>query len=135
MEGKLLLFDPSKKGIRKVLNSSKKTYKIDLWRQLKNIDGTPLWETDAKGNKAIITLEYILTKGLLNVEDKVKTEDKLYRYQIAKKFAKPQTILGVQTSNEVELTREEIDYIKKTIGEMFKPIIVGPVFEIFDEIK
>ncbi|KKN49493.1 hypothetical protein LCGC14_0642000 [marine sediment metagenome] len=72
------------------------------------------------------TLNDVIMRALLNIiqGEKLSGEDSFKRYQIATKFAdKPMS---------VDLTSEEIVFIKKAIGDTFGPAVVGPAWDFLE---
>jgi len=72
------------------------------------------------------TLNDVVMRALLNIiqGEKLSGEDSFKRYQIATKFTDKPT--------SVDLTSEEIVFIKKAIGETFGPAVVGPSWELLE---
>ena len=85
---------------------------------------------DEKGNLIVkqletknpLTLKDVIIQALLDAPYTENTEEiKTLRYTIAKKVK--------ESNEEIELTLDELVLIKKLIGIMFTPIIVGQVNE------
>lgn len=99
------------------------------------IDGRPKLDSDGKpvivDGKPVIagdpeTLATVAMRALLNITpgEKIVGEESFKRFQIAQKFS--------GKKKTVELSSEEIVFVKKVIGEVFGPAIVGPTWNILE---
>ena len=111
--------------------------KIDFSGQFKKLDGTPMTVQETDGNTGITNdtgkpfdLKHAATQALLGQLQGEKPDGmKSYkRYKLAEK-------INESESAEVDLSVEEIADIKKRIGEMYNPIIVGQAWDILDPPK
>lgn len=87
--------------------------------------GTPVKEK-ADGNEVQLNLGGVAVSALLVVnpaEQNVSGEEKFKRYKLAERL----TGGGV-----VDVTVEELALIKKLIGSMYQPIVVGAAFELLE---
>lgn len=115
--------------------------KVNFERQLKNLDGKILidegtpQEVDGipvKDENGSFVLEYkpVILSGIcinallsVNQQANVSGEEKLKRYQLAIKVK----------NGKGEVSAEEISLIKKLVGEVFSPLVVGQVWEMLEE--
>lgn len=102
--------------------------KINVNQVLKNFNGSVLKEAIPGGGTEEITLGVVCTNAALsfNPQKPVPGTEKIKGYEIARK------IYIAKESGEVELTAEEISYLKRYIGELFAPIVVGLVYELLE---
>ena len=95
--------------------------KIDFNTTINNLDGNPL-KIKSNDQEKNMTIGYILSSAAivqLPTDDKMDVEEKIALFSIAKKVV----------DNE-ELTTEEMVLVKKRIGEMHGPLVVGRAYEI-----
>lgn len=105
--------------------------KIDFDQQLKKIDGTPLFESEVIDNKVVetseaVTLKRVCTNALLSQhrqEQNVTGEDSFKRHQLA---------LRVNNEKLPELKTEEIVLIKKLLGYLYAPLVVGGSYQLLE---
>jgi len=70
-----------------------------------------------------LTLKHIIIRALLTQQqnDPSTGEEKYHRYKLAENIS--------SAANEIELTTEDAALIKKLIGKLFVPIIVGRAYD------
>jgi len=94
--------------------------KIKLNAVLKDIDGkTPLKIQNRAMSVKDVCIQAILTPG----KDE-KPERKYKNYEIFRKL---------DEAEEVDLSVEDISYLKKKVGELFPPLIMGQVWDILEK--
>lgn len=96
--------------------------KIDFAQTLRDLDGKPI-----KKGKIDMSLASICVDALLSLDPKntanIDGKEKVVRYELAKRIHKG----GV-----VDLTTDEISKIKKLVGKLYFPIIVGQAFMMLE---
>lgn len=104
--------------------------KLNFNECLKNFDGKPIRE--GEGEDAIdITLGLVAQRalGVAGGEEKISGEEKFRRFRLGVKIATAMAdTLGIG-----EVTVEEIATIKRTIGEVFPPVITGSAWTIIED--
>jgi hypothetical protein len=91
--------------------------KINLKQTLEDLDGNEITESGKK-----IDAGYAIRQALLAKSDTDKADDKIKKYELAKRCI----------ADEVDLKAEDIALIKKTVGDLYTPLVVGRVYEIID---
>lgn len=97
--------------------------KINVNHVLKTIDGQSM-KDNVNGEAIDATVKMAIVNAVLSPVDKETGVKKLEKYQLAQKV--------YNADGEVELSAEEISLIKKQVGEVFPPIIVGQVFNLLE---
>lgn len=97
--------------------------KVNITEKLKDIDGIkPL-----KDRNADVTMKEILINAVLVPIQEDKQDEKWIKYEIFKK---------IRDANEyADLTAEEIALIKKCVGKVSPPLIMGQVWEQLENLK
>lgn len=101
--------------------------RIDFNRELKTLDGRILKDViDGEERNAILKMVCI-NALLANSEDdkKIDGEEKLKRYELAKKIA--------GANEPLKLRSEEVALIKKLVGKVFGTLIVGQTFQMLED--
>ena len=98
--------------------------KINVDQTLKTLDGKTMMDADSSGNAVEATVKTLLVNAVLAPTKDEKGVDKVRKYELAKMIFK---------GGEVDLTPEDIVLIKKQVGDIFAPIVVGQVFEMLDK--
>lgn len=97
--------------------------KIDVTQGLKNYDGKDIYlDSD---NKVKATLREVLVAAA-NTETKGKpmtAENKAKAYQLSQKMYK---------DNDVNLTIDDMAFLKERVYEIFRPVVAGQIEEIFE---
>ena len=89
---------------------------------LKTMDGQVM-KDNVDGQAVDATVKLVIVNAVLAPVQKESGIEKVKKYELAKK---------IYTSDEVELTAEEISLIKETVGENFAPVIVGQVWNLLE---
>jgi len=95
--------------------------KVDV--PLTTFDGQTMKDNDGEGKAIDATLKMAIVNGLLSPVQNEKGVEKVKKYELARK---------VYSSDEVDLTAEEITLIKERVGETFAPVIVGQCWEALE---
>ncbi len=79
-----------------------------------------------KFEEKLATLKDVCMRALLNIIEgtRLSGEDSFKRFQLAEKFSK--------STGSIELTVDEIVFVKKVIGETFGPAVVGPSWQLLE---
>ncbi len=79
-----------------------------------------------KFDEKLATLNSVIMRALLNIPqgEKLSGEDSFKRFNLATKFK--------DNPGSVDLKSEDIVFIKKVIGEVFGPAIVGPCWDLLE---
>lgn len=95
-----------------------------MLQNLKTIDGeADILESDDEGALPV-TLRKVCTSALLTTGRQELTEkEKVNQFFLAQKVA---------LTREVELTPEDVVLLKRSVGKLYPPLVVGRVFEILD---
>lgn len=95
--------------------------KIRIKEFINDLDGTPI----TKGEKAL-DLAHFAINAILSVQEKSKdgAEEKLKKWDLAKKIQK--------ADGETEFTVEEVSLIKKSLADMYGPLIYGQCHDIIE---
>lgn len=91
--------------------------RIDFNKEMMDLEGKPLKDGDE-----IIKLKKICVNSLLANDDKIDGTEKLKRFQLASKISK----------GTMDISVEDITLIKSMVGKYFSTIIVGQVYEYFE---
>lgn len=107
---------------------------IDITQQLKDLDGTPM--TTGKqmcpacgqvvGEDEPLTVRVVAVKSLTAIfrdEQGVAGDEKFKRYRLA---------LRLTDEDEPDLKAEDVVLIKKVVGKMYGPVVVGRMWAILD---
>ena len=117
--------------------------KIDVTQAMKNIDGAPIYKpventvgcpecghqfvTMARtGDETeVVDLRHVLIQSLLQVteDDKQSGDVKFNNYQLANK---------IHHNNVLDMKAEDVTRLKKLVGKVWGPIIVGQAYEMLD---
>jgi len=97
--------------------------KINLDQEFKALNGETMKSTDGS-----VTLRSICTEALLNVtpEEKLTGEEKAKRYKLANDIFNSK-------DEDFEMQIEDVALLKRLVGELFTPIIVGQAFSFFEK--
>jgi hypothetical protein len=95
--------------------------KIKLNSKLYDADGKEI----INGNKPAMTIRDVIVSSILWSKENESKEDKMEKYSIFKKLKDAKT--------EVELKIEEIALIKKSVGEIQPPLIMGQCFDLLED--
>lgn len=93
---------------------------VDVSNELKQLNGQPLMD-NVNGEAVVVTFKDVIANALLSPVQKEQRVDKIRKYELAKK---------VYDGGKVDLNEEEIKLIKDRVGDVYPPIVVGPVFEL-----
>lgn len=97
--------------------------KINLFNKLKDVDGKDI--IPIAGSHPMTLRDVIFNSILVPVQD--EDEKKKYeKYEIYKK------IQGIKKENVIDLTAEEIVTIKKSIGRVQPPLVMGQAFDMLE---
>jgi hypothetical protein len=97
--------------------------KVDVSLVFKTLDGTELALNIQDPNGPKMDLKSICTSALLSTEgdnSNIEGAEKVKRYELALTIHKAE--------KEVELEVEEVALLKRLIGKMYLPLIVGQAF-------
>lgn len=97
--------------------------KIDFSVILMGIDENPMKRR--LGSDEIATLKDIAFDALLSIMegDRSSGEEKFRRYELAMK---------IKNEKDVDLPIEDVALIKKLIGSMYSPLVVGQAWKVLD---
>lgn len=101
--------------------------KIKLMDILRTFDGQPLVDKDPKGNIFELNVKTIVLEALLRVhaaDDRLSGIDKMKRFDLAKRV--------FDTTEEIDLSHEDIILLKEAIGLKLPVLIVGQMYKILD---
>lgn len=98
--------------------------KLNTLTVLKNVDGEPLIEPDAKGEVSEVVLRKVLVNALMIPAEKDTGTQKVEKYMLA---------MDIQKNDEVEVTPEQIVLLKSAVEKPYGPIVVGPVWNLLDQ--
>lgn len=99
--------------------------KIKVNQKLKNLDGEVLKETGPGDKLVDVDLKLIIVNALLIPIQEDKGIDKMKKYELAKMIHNSKV--------NVDLTAEDISFIKKQVGDNYSPLVVGQMFEILEK--
>lgn len=99
--------------------------KIKVDHVLKNQKGETLVDPDT--NEQVI-LKDICSNALLTPVQEDKEKEKLQKWDLFKK------IRDTDNAGVIEVTAEELTVIKRSIGQLFTPLIVGQCFDLLEGI-
>lgn len=91
------------------------------------LSGTPY--PDPKDVGRDLTLQRVLIMSLMNAdpEERIDGVEKLKRYELGMRI--------MQAKDSIELTAEEIAYIKPMIGKHFYTVVVGQAYHLLENTK
>lgn len=95
--------------------------KINVDAELVNLNGDVLLDINSKGESVNATVKTCLVNAVLAPVEKELGIDKVKKYELAKLIFK---------GGEVDLTIDDITFIKKSVGDNFTPLVVGQIFEL-----
>lgn len=95
--------------------------KIKLNQQLKGVDDKPMTYQDTGGE---ITLKTVIQDALLFPKENEDGKSKYVRYDLFKRI--------MEVEESIELESEEIASIKKLIGEIKPPLIMGQAWDMLE---
>lgn len=107
--------------------------KVDFTPKLVSITGESLEVMEKRGTKEKLvqmTLGSACSEAMLGMgpDDAKETgKSKFERWEIASKIVKAE-----KSKKAIEMTVEDISQIKKRIGQMFGPLVVGPVYTVLE---
>jgi len=94
--------------------------KIKLNEVLKDIDG----KTSLKLQNKVMTLKDVSIQAILTPGKDERPEQKYKNYEIFRKLSE---------GGEIDLSVEDISYLKRKIGELFPPLIMGQAWDILEK--
>lgn len=97
--------------------------KINLLNNILGLEGDVVKDADGTD----FTLKKVCVRSLLSQADgekNIKPEDKLKRYQLAMKVN--------DAGGIIELKIEEVAELKKAIGRIFSPLIMGRAYDMLE---
>lgn len=108
--------------------------KIDVTRQIMDLDGTPMVTGkricqmcgQVASEPEPMTVCLAATRALTATfrdEQSLPGEEKITRFRLA---------LKIMDANEPDLGAEEVVLVKKVVGKMYGPVVVGRVWAIID---
>jgi len=97
--------------------------KINTKTKLKSLNGELLKDTLADGKTTEMTLGSALINALLVPVQNEKGEEKVKKYELG---------VRIYQNDEIDLTAEEAALVKKRIGDVYGPIVVGQVFRLIE---
>jgi len=97
--------------------------KINTKTKLKSLNGELLKDTLADGKTTEITLGSAIINALLVPVQNEKGEEKVKKYELG---------VRIHQNDEIDLTAEEAALVKKRIGDVYGPIVVGQVFRLIE---
>ena len=105
--------------------------KLDVTRQLENLDGSPLVQPGTRcqtcGNitdPEPVTLRGVLTTSLLaQTRDQVPGEEKVKRYALA---------MRIQQQDAPELALKELELVQRLVGEIQPTLTAGQVWQLLE---
>ncbi len=97
--------------------------KIDFSTTLLTVKGEPLTEGQGEDKKEI-TLGDASIGALMIIEKGIKGIEKYNRYKLSEK---------ISSGKLVDLKVEEVAQIKKLIGEVWGPAVVGPAWDLLEK--
>jgi hypothetical protein len=108
--------------------------KIDFMQTFKTLEGKEMLRYNRRlssegeippvDSDDTLTLKHVCCNALLAEDDKADGKEKARRYKLAIQIYDAKEALG--------LPIDDIAIIKKLIGKIYPPIIVGQAFDIFD---
>jgi hypothetical protein len=94
--------------------------KVKINQQLKDVEGKPL---NGDKGKALTMRDVCINSLLTPIQGDVE-KDKWEKYEIFKKLR--------DANSEVELKLEELNTIKKAVGKIQPPLLMGEVFDMLE---
>lgn len=101
--------------------------KINVNQKLKTVEGQTMKDVGSDGKAVEATLKMAIVNSLLAPLQQGQNEsgiEKVKKYELA---------MRVYKGGEVELTVEDIALIKKQIGDVYPPLIVGQTFDLLEK--
>ena len=95
--------------------------KIKINQKLKDSDDKDI----IIGNRPAMTLRDVIVSSILNPAEKETQEQKYEKYSLFKKLK--------DAKDEVELKIEDIALIKKAIGEIQPPLVLGQCWDLLEK--
>lgn len=97
--------------------------RVKLAAPILDLSGTPMKESPT--DKKFMTIQSVSVFAVLSAGIDANTDavEKFNRYQFAQKLT---------NSGDVDLTIDEIAQIKKYVGQIYAPIVVGRVYDHFE---
>jgi len=96
--------------------------KVNFSQAIKDFEGETV--KDEMGKE--LSLSEICVKAILALfksEENISGEEKYKRYKLSDK---------IYNKSEVELSAEEVAEVKKLVGKMYSPLVVGLVYDILE---
>jgi len=104
---------------------------IDFSVVLKDIKGAPLHEAQEPGGKPEdLTLGAAAVGAMLAQEQNCEGKEKFLRWDLARKIQE-----GLDAGVLVDLTAADVAKVRKQIGKLFAPVVVGGAWSILDGMK
>ena len=106
--------------------------KIDVTQNLKQLDGTPLAQASARCPECgqatearTFTLRLVAVDALMMQRrgEELGGDEKVRRYALA---------MQIHSEDEPDLKVEDVALIKKLVGELYGPLVVGQVWAMLD---
>lgn len=102
--------------------------KVNFSQKLTQINGQPLLDADAPnedGNSIKqATAKSVVVNALMFPDTTDSGEGKLKKWNLANRI--------YSSDREVEISVEEANVIKKSVGKSFGPVVVGPVYNLLE---
>lgn len=97
--------------------------KVNLEAPILDLDGSPL---EHPTEKSPLTIRKAITDSLLigRANDNPDGAEKFRRWELARQ---------IHGTNEINLTAEQASMVKKLVGEIWSPGVVGPVWEAIEK--
>ena len=105
---------------------------IQLKTQLHTLDGKPLTQPKQRVEEGIVVgqdeedviLENLIKGALLQGNEKDTADEKVEKFELT---------LRISTAgDEIDLESEDIAMIKKLVGKIYAPLVVGQVFRLLE---
>ena len=97
--------------------------KINANQVLVGFDGTRIMDLDADGREIQATLKGILVRVLVADQKDIDGEEKYGRYKLAER---------ISSSDDLDLTTEETALVKRLVGSLYGPTVVGVTYDLLD---
>lgn len=97
---------------------------VNLNKELLSIDNSPILNDD----RTSMTAKSVIIQSLLG-----QTNEKIGGLNKHKCYLTYKKIIEVKEDQKVSLTSEEITAIKALVDKYYGPIIVGQIYELFEE--
>lgn len=95
--------------------------KIDFDVKFQTLDGKAITMNEKEATLKDVTIEALM--GLLEEEKGISGEEKFKRYELAMK---------IKGGGIVDISVDDVSLIKRLIGKMFTPLVVGQAWEMLE---